>query len=180
LNFVAAILLSQPQHVADPANLPPAEAGGRYRSITMTPDDIGAHTPQIRPHIQRRDGKLFFMMSRRPLRELPPEEVPLYESIDGRKTLAELEEKHPGASDRLLRWREAEILELIPPITSPAGPHLVVIEPHMDDAVLSAGGRLLHRRGRCRITILSVGMWRDFTFLLLFYSCHLYGCDLSF
>jgi hypothetical protein len=74
---------------------------------------------------------------------------------------------YPGACDRLLRWREAAILELIHPIASPAGPHLVVIEPHMDDAVLSVGRRLVHRRGRCRITILSVVKWSTFTSYLV-------------
>jgi hypothetical protein len=33
----------------------------------------------------------------------------------------------------------------------------------MDDAVLSAGGRLFHRRGQCRITLLSVVKWSNFT-----------------
>ena len=127
---------------------------GIYRSCFLA-DDISTHVPQVRPHNQRRDRDIFFMISRRPLLELSVEEVPLYDSIDGRKTVAELEEMQAGARDRLLRWHEAAIVELIPPITSPARPHLVVIEPHMDDAVLSAGGRLLHRRGRCRITILS-------------------------
>jgi LmbE family N-acetylglucosaminyl deacetylase len=70
---------------------------------------------------------------------------------------------HAGASGTLLKWREAEIIELIPPITPPPRPHLLVIEPHMDDAVLSVGGRLLHRRGRCRTTILSVAKWSNFT-----------------
>ena len=39
----------------------------------------------------------------------------------------------------------------------------MVIEPHMDDAALGVGGLLLHRRGRCRITILSVVTWSNFT-----------------
>jgi LmbE family N-acetylglucosaminyl deacetylase len=129
----------------------------------MGPDDITAHIAQVLPHYQRRDRQLFFMISRRPLLELGPEEVLLYDSIDGRKTVGELEQTHPGARVGLLRWREAAIIELIPPITPPASPHLVVIEPHMDDAVLSAGGRLLHRRGRCRTTILSVVKWTNFT-----------------
>ncbi len=107
------------------------------------------------------------MISRRPLLELSPEEVALYDSIDGRKTVAELELAHPGAGERLLRWREASILELFAPLASPARPHLVVIEPHMDDAALSVGGRLLNRRGRFRITILSVVKWSNFTSYLL-------------
>jgi len=125
--------------------------------------DIGAYVPQLRPHNRRRDQALFFMISRRPLRELSHEDFLLYDSIDGRKTVAELEALHHGARDRLLAWREAAIIELIPPITPPAGPHLVVVEPHMDDAVLSVGGRLLNRRGRCRTTILSVVKWSNFT-----------------
>jgi LmbE family N-acetylglucosaminyl deacetylase len=138
-----------------------------YGGRSMKLGDVSDHIPQVRPHIRRRDQNLFFMISSRPLLELPREEVLLYDSIDGRRTVAELEEMCPGASDRLLRWREAAIIELIPPIASPAGPHLVVIEPHMDDAALSAGGRLLHRRGRSRITILSVVKWSNFTSYLL-------------
>ena len=133
--------------------------GGR----SIKPGDVSAHIPQVRPHIRRRDLNLFFMLSSQPLLGLPREEVLLYDSIDGRRTVAELEVMYPGAGDRLLRWHEAAIIELIPPIASPAGPHLVVIEPHLDDAVFSAGGRLLHRRGRCRITILSVVKWSNFT-----------------
>ena len=129
----------------------------------MRPRDVSAYVPQVRPHHQRRDGNIFFMISRRPFLELSPEEVLLYDSIDGRKTVAELEEMYHGAADRLLRWREAAVVELIPPISSPGRPHLVVIEPHMDDAALSAGGRLLHRRGRCRTTILSVVKWSNYT-----------------
>jgi LmbE family N-acetylglucosaminyl deacetylase len=70
---------------------------------------------------------------------------------------------HPGAGSTLLKWREAEIVELIPPSTPPTSPRLVVIEPHMDDALLSSGGRLLHRRGRCRTTILSAVKWSNHT-----------------
>ncbi len=129
----------------------------------MRPSDVSAYVPQVWPHHQRRGRNIFFMISRRPLLELSPEDILLYDSIDGRKTVAELEEMYPGAADRLLHWREAAVVELIPPIASPARPHLVVIEPHMDDAALSAGGRLLHRRGRCRTTILSVVKWSNFT-----------------
>jgi LmbE family N-acetylglucosaminyl deacetylase len=129
----------------------------------MTPGEISAHVPHLKPHYQLRDGEVYFMMSRRPTLQLTPEEISLYLAIDGRKTVVELERTHCGAGRTLLRWREASILELIHPISSPAFPHLVVIEPHMDDAVLSVGGRLLHRRGRCRITIVSVVRRSNFT-----------------
>jgi LmbE family N-acetylglucosaminyl deacetylase len=136
-------------------------------SVRIKPGDVNAHIPHVRPHIQQRGLKLFFMLSSQPILELSCDEVSLYNSIDGRRTVADLEVLHTGAGDRLLRWHEAAIIELVPPAASPAGPHLVVIEPHADDAVFSAGGRLLHRRGRCRITILSVVKWSNFTRYLL-------------
>jgi LmbE family N-acetylglucosaminyl deacetylase len=132
-------------------------------SVGIKPGDVNAHIPQVRPHIRQRGLNLFFMLSSQPILELSREEVALYNSIDGCRTVADLEALHPGAGDRLSGWHEAAIIELIPPIASPAAPHLVVIEPHLDDAVFSAGGRLLHRRGRFRITILSVVKWSNFT-----------------
>ena len=129
----------------------------------MNPGNLGSCVPKIRPHIQRRDRELFFLISRRPLLVLDPEDLPYYEAIDGRQTVGELERLAPDFRRRLLRWHEAGILELVPPCSPPPRPHLVVIEPHMDDAALSVGGRLLHRRGQCRITILSVVKWSNFT-----------------
>jgi LmbE family N-acetylglucosaminyl deacetylase len=129
----------------------------------MNPDNLSEFVPHLRPHNNRRDDRLFFMISQRPILELRPDETSLYESIDGQKTVSELERVYPGARKRLSEWHDASILELIPPIPRPERPHLVVIEPHMDDAALSAGGRLLHRRGRQRITIVSVVKWSNFT-----------------
>lgn len=129
----------------------------------MRQGDFGAHVPRLRPHNRRHGQSLYFMISRRPLRELSPEESILYDSIDGRRTVAELEDLHPGARERLLTWHEASIIELISPVKPPARPHLVVIEPHMDDAALSVGGRLLNRRGHCRVTILTAMKWSNFT-----------------
>ncbi len=133
----------------------------------MKPGDMHGHVPQVLPHYRLRDRQLFFMISRRPSIELSSDDVLLYSGIDGRKTVAELEQTHSGAGHRLLTWREAGIIALIPPVTPPTGPHLLVIEPHMDDAALSAGGRLILRRGQCRITILSVVRWSNFTSYLL-------------
>jgi LmbE family N-acetylglucosaminyl deacetylase len=125
--------------------------------------ELGEFVPQKWPHYQRRGRSVFFMISRRPALELSVEEIALFESIDGRRSVAELEKIYPGATERLKQWHDAALLELVPPITPPAAPHLVVIEPHIDDAVLSAGGRLLHRRGKSRITILSIVKWSSFT-----------------
>jgi|SRR6266566_293863 len=99
-----------------------------------TVSDVGAHIAQLLPHNQRRGREIFFLTSKNLILELSPEEVLLYDSVDGRRTVDDLEKMHPGTGDRLLKWHNGRILELIPPITPPATPHLVVIEPHMDDA----------------------------------------------
>jgi len=124
---------------------------------------LGRYIPQRLPHYHRRDRGVFFMISPRPALDLSEQEIPLFETIDGCRSVAELERLCPGATTRLARWHEAGVIEFIPPLSSPAFPHLVVVEPHMDDAALSVGGRLLHRRGKCRITILSVVKWSNFT-----------------
>ena len=133
----------------------------------MTPSTISEYTPRVRPHNQLRNGKAYFMIASRPTLELSPEEIPLYESLDGIKTVAQLEKTYPAARTSLLKWHQAQIVELIQPVTDVKHPHIVVIEPHMDDAILSAGGRLLARRGQSRITILSVVKWSNFTSYLL-------------
>lgn len=129
--------------------------------------DRDKHIPAVRPHIRRRGDALYFMLSTRPILTLAPSEVPLYESIDGRKTIGELQKSHPDVYEKLARWHEVEILDLFPPVAPPTNPHLVVIEPHPDDAVLSVGGRLLHRREKWRMTILSVIGTSNFTSYLV-------------
>lgn len=129
----------------------------------MTPADLNGFVAQARPHNQFRQGKIYFLISKRHLLELSPEEERLYRHVDGRRTVAELESLHQGARETLVKWQDAGIIELIPPIASAASPHLVVIEAHMDDGVLSAGGRLLKRRGQCRITLLTAVKWSNHT-----------------
>lgn len=133
------------------------------QNIPIRSAEIDRYVPQVRPHYKRRAQELFFLISNRPTLRLSPEEVGIYDSIDGSKTVVELERTHASVREPLQRWHDAGIIELIPPLTSPPTPHIVVVEPHMDDAVLSAGGRLLNRRGRCRITILSLIRWSNFT-----------------
>lgn len=94
---------------------------------------------------------------------LSEKDLEIFRRIDGLKTVAEIAEEDPGAADRIRELCDADILDLIPPADRVSAPHLVVIEPHMDDAALSVGGRLLHRRGKNRITILSVMKYSNFT-----------------
>jgi LmbE family N-acetylglucosaminyl deacetylase len=129
----------------------------------MNASDLGAYVPYLRPHNQRRGNEVFFLISRRPIVTLSDNAVDLYNSIDGRQTVSQLAASHLGTVDYLKNWWERALIELLPPTAAPTSPHLVVIEPHMDDAVLSAGGRLLRRRGHYRITIVSVAQKSNFT-----------------
>lgn len=125
--------------------------------------ELGDFVAQKLPHYHRRGSCVYFMTSPRPALELQLHEIELFNGIDGNRNVTELEEIYAGATERLRYWRDAGLLELIPPIAPPASPHLVVVEPHMDDAILGVGGRLLHRRGKSRITILSIVKWSAFT-----------------
>jgi LmbE family N-acetylglucosaminyl deacetylase len=119
-----------------------------------------------RPHYRRAGGEVFFLLSRHPALALTAAEAALFDAIDGGATVAELTARHPGAAAALERWQAAEVVELVSPVAPPSpptpptpprapGPPLVVIEPHMDDAALSAGGRLLRRRGLQPIVLLA-------------------------
>lgn len=57
----------------------------------MMTGNIRDFVPQLRPHNNRRDNHVHFMISRRPMLELSPEDVSFYDSIDGHKTVGELE-----------------------------------------------------------------------------------------
>lgn len=129
----------------------------------MTRDDIAPCVPHRRPQNELRGSELFFLISRRPLLKLSQDDARLYVSIDGHKTAAELDAVYSGAIERLRVWHQASVIELVPPFTFGPGPHRVVIEPHMDDAALSIGGSLLHRRSRGHTTILSVTQQSIFT-----------------
>lgn len=119
--------------------------------------------PCVRPHYRIQGHQLFFLISRRPTLDLSEDDLLLFNRIDGVKTVAEIAQGDATAIERIRRWFDADILELIPPIDRGSMPHVVVIEPHMDDAILSVGGQLLHDRGRSRITILSAVRFSNFT-----------------
>jgi LmbE family N-acetylglucosaminyl deacetylase len=107
------------------------------------------------------------MVAKHPWIEMLPAEVPVFENIDGSRSVSELESLHPGSRELILKWHTAHVLELLPPkAASPVRPHIVVVEPHPDDAVLSVGGMLLHRRNLCRLTIVSIVEHSNYTSFL--------------
>jgi LmbE family N-acetylglucosaminyl deacetylase len=106
-----------------------------------------------RPHFRREGFEVRFLISRRPTLTLPSDaEIALFDAIAQPVAVSSLP---PGSLPALTLWHEAEVIDVIPPPAA-AGRPLVAIEPHMDDVVLSAGGRLLLHRGKRPVVLLSV------------------------
>ena len=108
-----------------------------------------------RPHYRRDGAAVHFLISHRPALTLGDDEIALYDALAAAKPVADLTALHPAAAERVTAWHDAEIVDILPPPPPPARP-LVAIEPHMDDIALSAGGRLLLRRGERPVVLLSV------------------------
>ena len=118
----------------------------------------------LRPHYRRRGRDVFFLVAKRPVLTLAEDELALFDAIDGKRTVAELCASNSERLASLRRWHQENLIDLVAPLAAvPPHPRLVVIEPHLDDAVLSVGGRLLNRRGKQRTTILTVTRWSNFT-----------------
>ncbi|HEV7370441.1 PIG-L deacetylase family protein [Arenibaculum sp.] len=114
----------------------------------------------VRPGFHLRGLAVTFLISRRPALVLDPPSAALFAAVDGEAGLDGLERRFPGARAALDAWHAAGIVEFVPRAAMRAMPGtgrpLVVVEPHMDDAALSVGGRLLNRRGSRRMIVLSL------------------------
>lgn len=120
---------------------------------------MGAATLRRLPHFARRGAEIFFLASRRPHLRLDDDDARLFDSIDGR-ALSSLGERECATVER---WREAGIVVLVPEPAAGRVGHVVVVEPHMDDAALSLGGVLLKKRAHQAITLVTVVARSTFT-----------------
>jgi LmbE family N-acetylglucosaminyl deacetylase len=110
----------------------------------------------IRPHYDVKGHDVFFMASSRPVKSLNKGEHRLFENLKAAENgykLSDVPVEDLLFIETLLNERLADKLA---PVSHESEHHLVVIEPHMDDAILSVGGQLLLRKGKCKITIVCV------------------------
>lgn len=121
------------------------------------------HLVLRRPHFHVRDAKLFFMISLRPFADLQDHDLVLWEAIDGKTTVGQLEARIPDARARVQRLWSLGACELAEPHFPAQRRRVLVIEPHMDDAVLSVGGVMWQRRHACQFTLLTVAAISNFT-----------------
>lgn len=111
---------------------------------------------KLRPHYILKGKDVYFLASSRPARCLIDAEAALVRLLAEAPSgiaLSALSSDQARHLDAIVKHGYADV---IGPLKPASKYHLVVVEPHMDDAILSVGGQLLLRSGQHQITILSV------------------------
>lgn len=122
----------------------------------------------LNPNFNIYDNKIYFNLgpchrSRHAADELYSWQVELFEYLHEQPRLDCMLDRYPDASDCFKRWWEMGIIEFISCSRADTQSHLVVIEPHIDDAILSVGGALLRRRAKQKITVVSNTYYSNYT-----------------
>ena len=128
-----------------------SRTAARFRG--SLPNDL---TPLKRPQFELRGRQLFFLSSNRARVELDSDDLALWNRIDGSATLGQLRDSDPEAGPRLRRFWDLGICEFTPLRFPENRKRVLVVEPHMDDAVLSVGGLMWSLRNECEFTLVSV------------------------
>ncbi len=95
--------------------------------------------------------------------ELDPAEIRVWNAIDGNATTDGLQRRFAQAEKHLRRFHGHGLIELVPAQWPEGRKPVLVIEPHMDDAVLSIGGTMWQERMRSEFTVVSVAGRSNFT-----------------
>jgi len=129
---------------AAPAPDAAVDAGGEppklRRDAHSEPDPRWPPDPGSPSHYHLRDGGLYFLISRRPAAQLDADEQEIWRALDGAATLDDLRGRFgPAAEAAVRRFSAAGLCEQVPARFPEGRRRVLVIEPHMDDAVLSVG-----------------------------------------
>lgn len=120
--------------------------------------------PIPRPQIRIRDQQAFFLISNRPVTALGEQELRIWAALDGIRTLAALRTAFAGNCDQAIdRFVACGICELAPPPPEEPRRKILVIEPHMDDGLLSLGGTMWSMKDEVEFTVLTVAGRSNFT-----------------
>jgi LmbE family N-acetylglucosaminyl deacetylase len=128
-----------------------SRAAAKFRG--SLPDDL---IPLKRPQFELRGRQLFFLSLNRARVELDSDDAALWNRIDGSATLGQLRDSDPEVEPRLRRFWDLGICELRPLRFPENRKRVLVVEPHMDDAVLSVGGLMWSLREECEFAVVSV------------------------
>jgi LmbE family N-acetylglucosaminyl deacetylase len=127
----------------------------------MIPDCT--HIPLKRPHYWLRDNQLYFLASRRPQLTLTSTAASLWMKINGETCAGELEEMVPESPELLASWWHSGVIELAEPVFQKKRIKVLVVEPHMDDAMLSIGALMWERRHTHEFIVVSLVGISNFT-----------------
>lgn len=119
--------------------------------------------PLKRPHFRLRGRQLFFLVSKRPFAELDERDAELWNEIDGAVSVGQLSAKFPDVHERIQKFHQLGVMEVAPSEPKKNRRRILIVEPHMDDAILSVGGLMWLRREECDFTVLSVVGYSNFT-----------------
>jgi LmbE family N-acetylglucosaminyl deacetylase len=110
-----------------------------------------------RPHFHLRGDSLYFMISRRPFAVLNVAEQELWQRLEPEASVGTLRTLLGGSMDESIhRLLALGVAETLPPPLTGTRRRVMVVEPHMDDAVLSVGGLMLQRRSECEFLIVTL------------------------
>jgi LmbE family N-acetylglucosaminyl deacetylase len=128
--------------------------------------------PLCKPHFRLQESSLHFLISPRPHTHLDAQELAIWQALDGQASVAELRTRFGEAAERsIARFVERGLCELVPASHPIGRRRIVIVEPHMDDAVLSLGGTMWLRRGKCEFIVLTMAGRSNFT------RYHFLDCD---
>ncbi len=116
------------------------------------------------PYWREREGRYYFLQSRRPAPPLDPTHHSFLQSLDPSGTpIAALLARYPEARTIADSLSSAGFCAVFEPPNSTVRRRILIIEPHMDDAVLSVGATMWRRRNEVEFTLLSMAGRSNFT-----------------
>jgi LmbE family N-acetylglucosaminyl deacetylase len=124
----------------------------------------GDSVPLPLPHYRLREDGLHFLISRRSVARLDAREQEIWRALDGTSRVQDLVARYPASAlPTLCRLLDLGVCLLVESRFPEARRRIVVVEPHMDDGVLSLGGVIWQRRAECEFTIVTLAGRSNFT-----------------
>jgi LmbE family N-acetylglucosaminyl deacetylase len=112
-----------------------------------------------RPHFRQVGSDLYFFLSNRMSHSLSPSEGAIWKAIQDRPVA--IEQLTDTAAIQSLA--EAQLIEIIEPITGRKRRRILVVEPHCDDAALSIGATMWKMRNEVEFHLLTMASRSNYT-----------------
>jgi LmbE family N-acetylglucosaminyl deacetylase len=116
-----------------------------------------------RPHYRLDGDQLFFLKSKRPMKQLSVQELAVWKALDEDSSMNALCSRLNHQVDEIIaEFCEIGLCDIVPEY--PTERHrIIVFEPHSDDAILSVGGTMWLRRNEVEFTLVTLGSRSNYT-----------------